>query len=1498
MKTGKSMVMLLTLALILGVIWPAGRAQVSAKEAEVRADEDAPYTVEFTYDDREFVMGGNSSVSLKEVLDFLGLEGEINAVSVSNEKLFSAAVKDGAWMVTARQAFSSAEWMKVILNGVEYEIAVTDDIISFTYYNPATKKNQTVAKASCKYLSHGSYYEMMDAKYKAYWQDPIGDMADWFSWYAVDEDLTINDRCLVFGKDINLLLLDGHTLTCSQGIEVPEGSKLTIWAATDNSSAGVKGTGKLIIHASGGNAGIGGSGENAGTIVINGGTITIDGEDGACIGGGSGGNGGNITINDGTITATNIHKGACIGGGKNGNGGTITINGGTITLNETGPGKMYYGAAIGGGQNGNGGVITINDGIIKGNGDYGAAIGGGQNGSSGIIKINGGNVEVSGVEGAGIGGGLGGKGDEIIINHGVISATTSSLAAAIGGGFGAGCGTLIINDGTINAIATFQAAGIGSGAISKNNAKDNHIIINGGEITATSGSDESGGAGIGGGACSDGGVIEIKNGTVTANGGLFAAGIGGGWGGKGGIISISGGNVTAIALDTFIHSSYGSGIGAGTVYDTEIEDYSSKNLDPGQITISGGTVTAMGGNYGVGIGGTQEGDGGEITISGGTVTAIGGRYGKSGIGCGKGGSVSISGGEINASISDANLASRAAMEGKIQLSYSDDTKDGMKIWAKSYSGELIIADDCYFTDGTRAYRGSISGNALNSLHDKMFCPGAKADYIDDKGIRQGNLECTGVTSEMTELSGSNSTKGWYLVLGEVTLEEVLTINGDVKLILCDDAKLIAKKGINVSGDNALTVYAQSAGDHMGQLIATGMDLQAGIGGYYDLTGGSITLAGGFISAEGGYLSAGIGGSKGRPGRIRITGSAVLRNVKAGPESDGNAIGVGDGYFIKNPGDNNKIVIDGGVIEGVSKIGGKHCQVVLTYNENGSILSKPRVKADAFEGLITVEKPFIGQTASGEKTVIMPGTTVHESAAYVPELTDWLAGVTLQPGNGFVINVDKGISNGTVKVENLYNAAQAGDVVTLTAKPGKDCHFVSMKVTDSKGEELALSGSGDTRTFTMPNGPVNVTATFETEAIHFLDPTKTGEERNQSHKDYVQITDQTNLSAGWYAVLDEVEINDQVRINGEVNLILCDNAVLNCYGITIPDGSSLTIWAQSDGKNMGKLCAYGDRSRYGTAGIGGEEYQDAGRVTINGGWIEAQGSLTSAGIGGSGTHACGEIIINGGIVKAVGGSDEATGGAGIGGGNWYAPVGAITINGGTVTAIGGGTAAGIGGGATASESSTITINGGAITANGGSYDGKGGAGIGSGAEGKKMTIIVNGGEITATGGAGASAIGDGTNAASASTLSLYEQSNVTAGSDKENAKAVEKDARVEACKKNAYARIDAIYYRITSSAMLGSVTTDPMNVAMFGETVTITLTPQEQCVFSSLIVMQDKTEISVRKQDDRTYTFNMPEGDVNVTATFKKMITPEVVITDWIYGDYNAKKTRPWSYGGC
>ena len=181
-------------------------------------------------------------------------------------------------------------------------------------------------------------------------------------------------------------------------------------------------------------------------------------------------------------------------------------------------------------------------------------------------------------------------------------------------------------------------------------------------------------------------------------------------------------------------------------------------------------------------------------------------------------------------------------------------------------------------------------------------------------------EAAAVTSDVYEMK-----KGVYCVHKDVTIEDRITINGDVVLYL-GAGTLYAKKGIELSEGNSLTIegpgalviegcdYGKSGigATNVGVLIinegtirVTGGGNAAAIGG--DLNnekGGSITINGGVVNATGGDLAAGIGGGAdvmvghyGVCGDITINGGQVT--AKGGytlsdgwPE--GNMAGIGPG----------------------------------------------------------------------------------------------------------------------------------------------------------------------------------------------------------------------------------------------------------------------------------------------------------------------------------------------------------------------------------------------------------------------------------------------------------------------------------------------------------------------------------------------------------------------------------------------------------------------------
>lgn len=250
-----------------------------------------------------------------------------------------------------------------------------------------------------------------------------------------------------------------------------------------------------------------------------------------------------------------------------------------------------------------------------------------------------------------------GKTGNAVKDVGSLTATGGSYGGDGGAGIGGGgayyssykdTSSIVINGGKIKATGGTDAAGIGGGGlcsgyggkVNKNDPDDRSqtITINGGNIEA---------AGIGGGSMYNNGgegAVTINGGHIKSEG-KYGAGIGGGWGGDiggDGDVLITGGVIEAEGLR-------GAGIGGGG------SDY-DRNNDPNRGTLGGdakvkirgkNTIIKAKGHLGAGIGGgsvynpaisgVHNGGSAEIEITdGATVKEAVGGTGGAGIGSGAG----------------------------------------------------------------------------------------------------------------------------------------------------------------------------------------------------------------------------------------------------------------------------------------------------------------------------------------------------------------------------------------------------------------------------------------------------------------------------------------------------------------------------------------------------------------------------------------------------------------------------------------------------------------------------------------------------------------------------------------------------------------------------------------------------------------------------------------------------------------------------------------------
>ena len=89
---------------------------------------ESKYTVEFTAGEKQYVLDGDTSVGLDDILGELGISGTVTEASSSNDSLFSVAMdENGKWTVSANNAFSADHSLTVVVDGQTYVITVTDD---------------------------------------------------------------------------------------------------------------------------------------------------------------------------------------------------------------------------------------------------------------------------------------------------------------------------------------------------------------------------------------------------------------------------------------------------------------------------------------------------------------------------------------------------------------------------------------------------------------------------------------------------------------------------------------------------------------------------------------------------------------------------------------------------------------------------------------------------------------------------------------------------------------------------------------------------------------------------------------------------------------------------------------------------------------------------------------------------------------------------------------------------------------------------------------------------------------------------------------------------------------------------------------------------------------------------------------------------------------------------------------------------------------------------
>lgn len=857
---------------------------------------------------------------------------------------------------------------------------------------------------------------------------------EWTSgWYVLSSRTGMDEQSITVTGDVNLILIDGMELYDAISIVVSKGNSLTIYAQSDGENMGHLN----ILWGRDKCAGIGGfDGQDAGTIIIHG----------------------------GKITSAAKYLGAGIGGGYNGDGGTVIIYGGQIDVSNI---SGYGAAGIGGGYNGDGGIFKMYGGTLKAKGSWeadisaGAAIGGGHNGDSGVFEYYGGKLEVDSTNNlAAIGPGKGGSitkaitiGDDVTLFDKSGNLIGDRFMFPISDIFNAKSvkvEALSSKDYPItyreyNADGTFDNKTINTYKY----LTINDTLLTDGWYVVSGDSTYPNGTSIG--VSGNVNLILEDDSTLSVTKG----------------IRVSDGNTLTVYTQSDGNNMGKINVDSTNFLNAGIGGFNSEKA--GNIIINNGNITAIGGNGSAGIGGGYNAAGGNVTmyngilnVTGGTdASAIGGGYNAAG------GNFTIYRGKVT--VTSGNSSIKAIGAGKNSTNNGFMTvADDAKLVDTSSSSEIVRGFDKTWNETL--------GNAASFTVEKR----------DDVSYLEYNVSENDFTEKycsdykILDANSYNLTSGWYVLNQSGTLKNVLTINGDVKIILMNGATLNSSNaGIRVNFDNILTIYSQTNDSNMGSIVAMSTNKHAsGIGGASGVSAGKLIIHGGNITAVGGENSAGIGG--GGPDIHTGTGSNGMNLTIYGGNitaiGGANAAGIGGGYN----GNGRNTVIYGGT---VNATGGTNGAAGLTGNttvhggnadfiglnnhdgiENSNVIISP--KNESFIYVRAEDEEELGESPFDSETNITSLVATHNEI-HLKDSSDTLDGeavklaaknsainlINAMKSNDNSSNVQKAAQNAITAIQNAnsvdaINDAKRNGILSIQSAKIYNENFVNPKTGDS------------------------------------------------------------------------------------------------------------------------------------------------------------------------------------------------------------------------------------------------------------------------------------------------------------------------------------------------------------------------------------------------------------------------------------------------------------------
>ena len=735
-----------------------------------------------------------------------------------------------------------------------------------------------------------------------------------------------------------------------------------------------------------------------------------------------------------------------LGGGSAASCG-INLGNGSLTISgENSASLTVYGGPT---EHGNScgiyanGTITIDSGTVTVTGESASAASYGIC-AGGAVTINDGSVTATSGEAGGNSIGIY-TSNSVTIKNGTVN-TTGESASAASYGIDAG-GAVTIEDGTVNATSG-KAGGNSVGIYTLNS-----VTINGGDVTATAGDAVGSSYGINTANIST--SITVNGGTVTATSGeakgdscaIFA---------ESQInaddasssVTINGGTVTARA---------GNAVGDGW--------YSCGIKIEGFLTITDGTVTATAADA-VGTGTNKASIGifsfKNVTISGGDVTGIGGTGEMSwGIACND--ILTITGSTVvgkGGPLAGTNIQYSAGVNGMGKVELSGGTVTGT-------GGDTEAGDSFGICAGDTTSYNVVTVSIKNAT---VTATGGTATNGSSGGISATNtiadVEVTIENAAVTTTGGA-AEQGSYGILAETTGTAVdVTINGN-SVVRANMTGVEDVDGEPISGDS---IDKQN-----------GIIFENGEGTVY----GNVELQEDLTVGADESLTIPQGATLLIPENVTLTNRGTMTN---------NGTIKNRGTLTIEPGGNLAGNVTGN--QATYKVAGvtlNRSNLSLTAGGNAWLRAavQPDNAANQSVTWASSDPSVATVDQNGVVTAVAPGaatitvTTVDGGFTAICTVT---VRPDIPPANpNYRITVEA-TQGGTVTADPT--AAKAGATVTLTPVPDRGYQVGTVAVTDRFGDAVAVTEQADgTYTFTMPNGQVTVTVTFEETPLPFTDVTE-------------------------------------------------------------------------------------------------------------------------------------------------------------------------------------------------------------------------------------------------------------------------------------------------------------------------------------------------------------------------------------------------------------------------